>query len=636
MPCALLATMTISRRTPSFLVAALVALAAVPLAHCGTTPVEPSPDAAVVPDASVPDVAPPPPADASPDAEPPKPTPPTLSKVDVLFVVDNSRSMAEKQALLSASAGRFIERLVTPKCLDAGGAVVGTSVDGVCATGTLEHSPVRDMHVGVLTSSLGGLASDSCPADAVPGGNDDLGRLVNRPGLPSAPGGFLAFATGTPTAPAFSDPATLVRDTAALVGKVGDRGCGFEGPLESMHRFLVAPDPAGAVRSGNQATRAAVDSTLLAQRKAFLREDSVLAVIVLTDEDDSTVDPYSVGGQGWAFMNAVFPASASLAGAQRPANRGGSTAPKGTTACLTNPASSDCTSCGFKADPRVVTDPRCAENSGYYGPNEDDLNVRFFDMKRRFGVDPQYPVKRYVEGLSALTVARGATEHDANGNYVGTPECRNPIFAKDLPASATQELCRLSPGARTPFDVLFAVITGVPSTLTPKSNAKGAPESISPADWAKIVGRNPDTYDVAGIDPHMIPSTDPRPGLPAPSAANDADPIHGREWATNGLDLQSACTFAFAAPVPCVVANRETCECNPPMTAPLCSASDATVQVRGRAVPGIRHLRVAKGLGDRAIVGSICPAQVNDPTRDDFGYAPTLSQLRARIGQRLK
>ncbi len=634
--------MTLSRSVSPLVVAALVALAALPLAHCGTT-VESSPDASVVPDASAsaPDVAPPPPGDAAPDtatpdAEPPKPTPPSLSKVDVLFVVDNSRSMAEKQALLAASAARFVERLIVPKCLDAAGAIVGTSVAGVCATGKLEHSPVRDMHVGVLTSSLGGLGSDSCPVDAVPAGNDDMGRLVNRPGLATAPGGFLAFAAGAPAAPVLSDPAVLVRDTSTLVGGVGDRGCGFEGPLESMYRFLVSPDPAGVLRAGNQANRAAVDSTLLAQRKAFLREDSVLAVVVLTDEDDSTVDPYSIGGQGWAFMNPVFPASAGFAGAQRPPSRGGSTAPKGTTVCLTNPASADCTSCGFRSDPRVTADPRCAENSGYYGSDDDDLSVRFFEMKRRFGVDPQYPLKRYVDGLSALMISRGATEHDANGNYVGTAECRNPLFAKDLPTAATQELCRLPPGPRTPFDVLFTVITGVPTALASKASTGGAPARLSAADWSKIVGRDPDSYDTAGIDPHMVQSIEPRPGLPGPTAADDADPVHGREWVTNRHDLQSACTFALAAPVPCAVANRETCECQPPMTAPLCSAADATVQVRGRALPGIRHLRVARGLGDQAIVGSICATQGNDPARDDFGYTPTLAQLGARIGQRLK
>ena len=614
----------------------LLALAAIPLAHCGTVePISPSPDASIAADAATADVSRPTPDASDPDAGPQKPGPATSSKVDVLFVVDNSRSMVEKQALLAASAGRFIERLVTPKCLDETFAVVGDSVDGVCKTGKIEHSPVKDMHVGVLTSSLGGLASDSCPADALPGGNDDKGRLVNRPNLSTAPGGYLAFAPGS-AAPAIGDSATLVRDTLSLVGGVGDKGCGFEGPLEAMHRFLIAPDPAGAARSGNMANRASIDGTVLAQRKAFLREDSVVAIVVLTDEDDSTVDPYSVGGQGWAFMNATFPSSAGVAGAQRPAGRGGSTAPRGTAACLSNPASPNCTSCGFKADPRVQNDTSCAANEGFYGPNEDDLNVRFHEMKRRYGVDPQYPIKRYVDGLSALMVSRGSKEHDANGNYLDATECRNPLYAKGLPADASGELCQLAAGPRSPFDVFFTVLAGMPSTLGSKADAKGAPTPLAAGDWEKLVGRNPDTYDATGIDPHMLQSTSPRAGLPGPGASNTADPVHGREWSTGGVELQSACTFAFATPVPCTTANRETCECGTGTTAPFCSSSDPTIQERGRAVPGIRHLRVAKGLGEQAIVGSICPIQTSDPSRNDFGYAPTLAQLGTRIGQRLK
>ncbi len=620
----------------------LLALVGFPLVHCGTTAPPPAALDGSVPDAAADvaaDVTPVPDAtivDAGPDGARPPPGPPTLSKVDVVFVVDNSRGMLEKQRLLSVSAGRFIERLITPRCVDATGAVVGTSVDGVCATGKLEHSPVSDLHVGVISSSIGGMASDVCPADTLPAGNDDKGRLVNRPGLASAPGGFLAFSRGAP-APAITDPAALVRDAGELVSAVGDRGCGLEGPLESLHRFLIAPDPTPPVRAGNTASPGPVDGTVLAQRKAFLREDSVLAIVLLTDEDDSTVDPYTLGGQGWAFMNPVFPSSAGIAGAQRSPSRGGSTAPKGTTACATNPASAECTSCGFRSDPRVTADPRCADNQGYYGPNDDDLNVRFFEMKRRFGVDPQYPVKRYVDGLSSTLISRGRSDHDANGNYIGRAECRNPLFAKDLPSSATQELCNLAPGPRTPDDVLVAVLTGLPRELGSRSTPAGAPTPLTAADWEKLVGRNPDAYDTTGIDPHMVQSTAPRAGLPGPGAADDADPVHGRDWTTNQLDLQSACTFALATPIDCAVpANREVCDCYPGNSPPFCNAGTPTVQDRLRALPGIRHLRVAKGLGEQAVVGSICPAQSTDPSRADYGYAPTLSQLGARIGQRLR
>jgi hypothetical protein len=133
----------------------------------------------------------------------------------------------------------------------------------------------------------------------------------------------------------------------------------------------------------------------------------------------------------------------------------------------------------------------------------------------------------------------------------------------------------------------------------------------------------------------MVQSTSPRAGLPAPTEADDADHLHGREWATNGRDLQSACTFALPSPIACDQENRPVCLCYPGVVGPpVCSGS--TTQSRARAVPSIRHLRVAKGLMDRAIVGAVCPTQTADATREDFGYWPTLLQLEARVGQRLR
>ena len=90
-----------------------------------------------------------------------------------------------------------------------------------------------------------------------------------------------------------------------------------------------------------------------------------------------------------------------------------------------DPGSPDCTSCGFKNDPRVQNDARCKENDGFYGKNEDDMNVRFHKMKKRFGVDPQYPIKRYVDGLTKSQVPDRKSEHDANGNYIPDCDVRN-------------------------------------------------------------------------------------------------------------------------------------------------------------------------------------------------------------------
>src|SRR5204862_309122 len=82
---------------------------------------------------------------------------------------------------------------------------------------------------------------------------------------------------------------------------------------------------------------------------------------------------------------------------------------------------------------------------------------------------------------------------------------------------------------------------------------------------------DPAKYDEAGIDPHMIVSTNPRTGLPGASSPDDADPVHGREWTTNGTDLQFACTFdlyeigadgkSVPAPHLCDPAKDTACDC---------------------------------------------------------------------------
>src|SRR5262249_3608182 len=64
---------------------------------------------------------------------------------------------------------------------------------------------------------------------------------------------------------------------------------------------------------------------------------------------------------------------------------------------------------------------------------------------------------------------------------------------------------------------------------------------------------------------------------------------------------------------------------------PLCqnptSGQFSNVQLRAKAYPGLRQLQVLKGLGDQAIVGSICPANTTNMAAADFGYRPAISAI---------
>ncbi|MBX3210958.1 MAG: hypothetical protein KF850_02900 [Labilithrix sp.] len=557
-------------------------------------------------------------------------------KVDLLLMIDNSASMGDKQELLRRSIPDLVRRLVTPNCVDDAGRVLGRSEAGACATGSLEYAPVTDLHVGVLTSSLGGRGGDVCPESNPQ--NDDRAHLVTRTAsggtVANAASGFLAFGPG-----GIVDPQVLEDDIAALVSGVGTSGCGLEAQLESWYRFLVEPDPYRTIVGPGASPELALvgtDGTVLKQRHDFLRPDSLLSLIVLTDEDDSGADPLAAHGNGWAFTNKNFPGSTTFRGGAEQ----GTTAARGTSACATQPLSDACTSCGFKemcdlgTAPQgvpcdvVTSDPICVAGA-YYGPADDELNVRFFQMRRRFGVDPQFPLKRYVHGLLSAKVPDRFTDHDAEGRYVAAHTCDNPIYAAALPELPTDELCHLPSGPRSQRLVVVTVIAGAPPELVHPN--------MMPADWTALLGQDPEAYDFAGIDPHMVQSIEPRPDLPPPSAADDADPVHGREWNTNKSDLQYACTFALETPRTCQAGQPE-CSCFPERLddSPLCDPASPDVQLRAKAYPGIRPLQLARLLGDNAVAASICPPIPDAPSpAPPVAYRAAMNQLGDRMARSL-
>ncbi|HEY3669223.1 MAG TPA: hypothetical protein VGL19_24660, partial [Polyangiaceae bacterium] len=252
------------------------------------------------------------------------------SKLDVLFVVDNSVSMADKHGVLEASLPSFVRRLVNPLCVDAQGVPIATqpaSAVEACASGTRELAPVSDLHLGVITTSIGGHGGTVCTVAA--GGStghiDDQAQLVpsKRDNVASFnASGFQAYdRTGKAGAANVED---VISDLKATVAAVGEDGCGYEAPLEAMYRFLVDPDPPVSVQQNNGvSTPIGINDTLLAQRAAFLRPDSAVAVVILSDENDCSIRD---DGVGW-FVGAS------------------SRMPRATTECDANPNDPCCRSC---------------------------------------------------------------------------------------------------------------------------------------------------------------------------------------------------------------------------------------------------------------------------------------------------
>jgi hypothetical protein len=254
-------------------------------------------------------------------------------------------------------------------------------------------------------------------------------------------------------------------------------------------------------------------------------------------------------------------------------------------------------------------------------------------------------VKRYVNGLKNVAVPNRDGEGydgvglDAKGNnsYNGRNNCRNPLFAQNLPTAGTEELCKLSPGPRDPSLVFFAAITGVPWQLLtedPTNEQSKFVASLTKDRWKQIVGNDPENYDYSGMDPHMIQSQQPRAGLPGASSADTTDPYHGREWDTGNGDLQYACTFQLPSPKNCTEAKYAgACDCTSTTGSrpPLCDSA-GTTQVRGKAYPGVRQLTVARDMADQGIVASLCPRSLDATNNNpNYGYRPAVKVIVDRL-----
>ena len=565
-------------------------------------------------------------------------------RLDLLFTIDNSRSMTDKQGLLALAIPDLVAGLVNPPCLGPTGEPAAAQPAGpldLCPiAGTRRsHTPIFDIHIGVISSSLGGHGADACPdmdkstcVSSVNLSNNDKAHLLTRKdpcggdAVPSYQNkSFLAW-----------DPAGLLepageKDRNALSGAlrdmvtgVGQLGCGYEAQLESWYRFLVDPEPYASISAvDGKAVPEGIDEVLLAQRADFLRPDSMLMIALLSDENDCSIREF-----GPFFYAAQL----------KNANGTSFHLPRARSECATDPNDSCCKSCG--QDPGdCPVDPTCFDQAGNVlalTDFEDNSNLRCFEQKRRFGIDFLYPTSRYSDALMSPTVANRA------GELVP-----NPIYSDLKPNDASSNV-------RFSGQVFLVGIVGVPwqdIARDPKDLAKG----FKNAD--ELVGEGPngeDTWDlilgqpkeyIPPKDPHMIESIDPRSGtnpltgdVLGPPGSQGASSINGGEWTVKNLDdLQFACTFPLATPRDCSDAAIVSCDCkDPDNDNPLCAENpkqpgSRTLQVKAKAYPGLRELEVLRDIGSQGITASVCPANVTSPEAPDFAYRPVVGAILERL-----
>ncbi len=609
----------------------------------------------------------------------------SVNKLDLLFVIDNSRSMGDKQQILQSAIPDLVNQLINPRCYNKKGELASqqpnTPIQECPQDDTFRSfKPVLDIHIGVITSSLGSHGVADTGSYCFEDFKDDKGQLIDREKnstnkVPTYEGkGFLAWdpanePTHTPQGETNLD--TLTENLASIVVGAGEVGCGFEAPLEAWYRFLIEPRPHASIAIvGSKAVLSEEDDkTLLTQRADFLRPDSLLAIIMLTDENDCSIrDGGSYHLATGTENNIPVPRAACAINPNDPcckscAEPPGDGCPDEAQHCSSTGVLNENGSCSNPPD--SPNDPALCNR---VTSDQDHPDLRCYDMKRRFGIDFLYSIDRYVTGLTSQQI------FDRNGEID-----LNPIYKDLQPDDDNTDV-------RDQSLVFIAGIVGVPWQDIARSNANGEPDLLngcagpcedkdddgkpdnavggfqsadelaSEKTWDLILG-DPSCYHnpkCLPTDPLMRESPEPRTGthpvtgdvVGVPPVVNS---INGNEYSVTGArqDLQYACIFPLQQERTCDEndmtpegkAKCFDCKSDTPAQSPLCVDSDGDPnngddnlkQVNAKAYPGLRVLELLKRVGPQAIVGSICPKQQDNDEAGDFGYRPAIGSIVERL-----
>ncbi len=175
----------------------------------------------------------------------------TRTKVDVLFVIDDSPMMLAKQNALRIRFASFEQALVQRAM-----------------------SQPLDYHIGAITTDLGAGATTigACHPDGDGAKLQAFGKAEpqNCGEFNLDGGNYIAYNQRTGGAPETNfTGVTALADAITCITAVGDQGCDYPQPLEAAYRALH-------------------DTTIL-ENEGFLRPDAMLAIVWLTDRDDCSV-----------------------------------------------------------------------------------------------------------------------------------------------------------------------------------------------------------------------------------------------------------------------------------------------------------------------------------------------------------
>jgi hypothetical protein len=318
----------------------------------------------------------------------------------------------------------------------------------------------------------------------------------------------------------------------------------------------------------------------------------------------------------------------------------------GTSACAVDPNSECCVPCGTATPAGCEADPALNGCEAAHADAREAKPIRCFDQQRRFGVSFLRSTLVYVGGFVFPNVADRA----------GQP-APNPLF--------TDKRGR---------EKIFVVgIVGVPWQDTATSDTVVADEAgsldlieASEIDWARFLPN----AGAPPSDPFNIETLAARTGThpitgEVLGSVGTWNSINGHDRALaddDGVDddLQYSCIFPLPAPRDCTTAEGY-CDCATPQEEgelgpdgnPLCydaaTQTYGTTQYYAKAYPSPRMLEVLSGVScppdpttlqptectDQSVLASICPRQLTDPTKLDYGYRPVIRALLLNVAEQI-
>lgn len=372
-----------------------------------------------------------------------------IDKVDILFMMDDSPSnpyVSEVKARFPALAAE----LELPKPF-----------------------PVS-YHFGVVTSDLGAgpftLGGGQCHPDGDGGKLQLLGAAADTACKPVTGGvRFIDYSTdGTNNLPAGQDLPT----TFGCMASVGDKGCGFEHQLESVYRALHDPPPENA---------------------GFLRDDALLVVYFVTDEDDCSFPPDSDVGD--PSKTAEYGALLSYRCTHLGVTCNGMLMPNGPAGPFTDCHGATAEEGGKLFDPQryidFFTKPRAQAGIkddpgmvvlGAISPPAspvESLNASPSPMPP----GPYQSCSGPVDGMTCATVVQHSCFAPMNSQFFGDPAVRLRQVVDSSRYPLEWSLCDLP--YQTPLDSLgSAIISAKPLNCLPRAPLDPAnPNCVSTSDW---------------------------------------------------------------------------------------------------------------------------------------------------------